>query len=118
MKKINSIGYGGKVILVGIVFAFIIPMLIYVISKKDSMLCDISKISFGIGVLILVLFFVWLKIELYQDKKLNKQYEKNKNKKLLVEKDIYECQACGNRRVVKLDKTCNICGNKFTYSKM
>lgn len=113
MKKINSIGYGGKVILVGIVFAFITPMLISVISRNESMLWDISKISFCIGALILLLFFVWLKIELYQDKKLNEHYEKNRNKKLLVEKDIYECQACGNRRVGKRDKICNICGNKF-----
>ena len=114
MKKINSIGYGGKVILVGIICAFIIPMSISVIFKNDSMLWNISKISFGIGVLILVLFFVLLKIELYQDKKLNNHYEKNKNEKLLVGEDTYECQACGNRRIRQRDKICNICGNKFS----
>lgn len=113
MKKINSIGYGGKVILVGIVFALIIPTLLYVISKKGSVLWEISKISFGIGILILVIFFIWLQIELYQDNKLNENYESDKNKKLIVGKDTFECQACGNRRVRQSDKNCNICGNKF-----
>jgi hypothetical protein len=113
MKKINSIGYGGKIIFVGIVFAFIIPILLSFISRNESILLEISKISFGIGVLILVLFFVWLKIELYQDKKLNIYYEKNKNEKLIIGEYAYECQVCGNRRVRQSDKTCNICGNKF-----
>jgi len=113
MKKINSIGYGGKVILVGIVFVFILPLILAAIPNKASILWEISKISFGIGILILVLFFVWLKIELYQDKKLNEHYERNKNKRLMIDQEIYECQVCGNRRVRQSDKTCNICGNKF-----
>lgn len=113
MKKINSIGYGGKVIFVGILFTFIFPLIIYFTPYKFSLLHIFSKISFVIGVFILVLFSIWLKIELYQDKKTNGHYDKNKNKKLSIGKGKFECQACGNQQVKLSDRRCSICGIKF-----
>lgn len=113
MKKINSIGYGGKVILVGCVFILIIPMLLSIIPYKRGVLLELSKISFIVGTLILVLFFIWLMIELYQDKKLFENYNQYMNQKILIGKNMYECQRCGNRQVKQSDKNCNICGNKF-----
>lgn len=111
MKKINSIGYGGKVIFVGVLFTFIFPLIIYFVPYKLSLLHIFSKISFVIGVLILVLFSIWLKIELYQDKKINEHY--NKNKKLSIGKGKFECQACGNQQVKLSDRRCSVCGAKF-----
>jgi Ca2+/Na+ antiporter len=113
MKKINSIGYGGKVILVGILFTFIFPIIIFFVPYKCSLLNLVSKVSFWVGILILLLFFIWLNIELYQDKKINKHFEKNKNKKISIEDGKFECQACGNRQVKLSDKRCSVCGIKF-----
>jgi hypothetical protein len=113
VKKINSIGYGGKVILVGILFTFIIPIILYFVPFQWNLLNLISKISFLIGIIILLLFFIWLKIELHQDKKINEYFRKNKNKKLSIGNGIYECQACGNREVKLIDQRCSVCGIRF-----
>jgi Ca2+/Na+ antiporter len=113
MKKINSIGYGGKVILAGLLFTFIIPIIISFVPYKCSLLNLVSKVSLLVGILILLLFFIWLKIELYQDKKINKHFEKKKNKKISIGSGKFECQACGNRQVILSDKRCSVCGIKF-----
>lgn len=115
MKKINSIGYGAKVIFSGILFAVLIPIIILIVPYKCSLLCSFSKISFWSGILILILFFIWLKIELYQDKKMNDYYEKNKNRKLSIGDGKFECQACGNRQVKFEDARCSVCGIEFIY---
>lgn len=116
MKKINSIGYGGKVILVGILFTFNIPILIYFVPYKCSLFNIISKISFLIGILILLLFFIWLKIELYQDKKMNEYFANNKNTISSIGENKFECPTCGNRLVKPSDKWCSVCGVKFIKS--
>ncbi|WP_310605474.1 hypothetical protein [Anaerosporobacter sp.] len=113
MKKINSIGYGGKVIFIGILFAFIIPIGIMLIPYKCIPLDVISKISFLIGILILILFTIWLMIELRQDKRINAHYEKNRDKKILIQSGQFECQACGNQHVKAEDKSCSVCGIVF-----
>jgi high-affinity Fe2+/Pb2+ permease len=113
MKKINSIGYGGKVISVGILCAFIIPIIIFFFPYKCGLLNLVSKISLIAGILILLLFSIWLKIELYQDKKMNRYFENNKGKKLSIGDGIFECQACGNRQIKPSDNRCNVCGIKF-----
>ncbi len=113
MKKINSIWYGGKVILLGIVLAIVLPIGIMIIPFDFSMLHIISYISFTIGVIILVGFSVLLIIELHQDKKLNAYYHSQRIKKLVISEHKYECQVCGNREIKKDDTRCNICGAHF-----
>lgn len=78
------------------------------------MLWCLTKISFFIGIIIFGVFFIWLTIELKQDKKINKMYEKHRNEKLLVGDKIYECQACGNRQVKNDDTSCRVCGIEFS----
>lgn len=113
MKKINSIGYGGKVIMIGSIFAFLLPFLIYIFPYKSSILLLVYRISMSLGIIILVCFAIWLTIELHQDKKLNEYYNKSKNQKLEIGENVYECQACGNRQLKVTDQFCHICGIKF-----
>lgn len=115
MKKINSIGYGAKVIGIGMLFALIIPIIISVISCfiELAFLNIFAKVSCIVGGIILFAFFILLMIELHQDKRLNSYYEGQKNRKLPLENGRYECQACGNREVGVKDKICRICGIEF-----
>ncbi|MDF2588971.1 MAG: hypothetical protein K0S41_2812 [Anaerocolumna sp.] len=113
MKKINSIGYGGKVISIIILCTFIIPIVLYIVPFQWDLLKLVSKISFLVGILVLFLFFILLKIELHQDKKINEYFKNNKNKKLSIGDGKFECQACGNRQVKLTDKRCSVCGIRF-----
>ena len=113
MKKINSIWYGDKVILLGIVLAIILPIGIMIIPFDFYILNIISNISFTIGVIILAGFSVLLIIELHQDKKLNAYYNSQRIKKMVISEYKYECQVCGNREIKKNDTHCNICGTHF-----
>ncbi|WP_167959169.1 hypothetical protein [Anaerosporobacter faecicola] len=114
-RKINSIGYGTKVIGIGFVFLLIIPGIIRILSCFHSWsgYVPIMKGSFYLGVAILLLFGIWLGIELTQDRYINRYYEKHKNEKIPLGENHYECQACGNRLVTGEDESCRVCGIKF-----
>lgn len=113
MKKINSIWYGGKVILAGAILAFGVPGGIWILPGESEILNMIGMVSFGAGAMILVGFGIWLGIELHQDKRLNGYYDRNRNRIMKVGKDVYECQACGNRKVRPGDASCSVCGVHF-----
>lgn len=115
MKKINSNKYGGTVIGVGLILACAVPAIIYLILQiyRVEFLVLILWISLSMGILILLLFAIWLLIELLQDKYLNQYYLKRRNEKLKSRHGNYECQACGNRNVKEADKNCSVCGLKF-----
>lgn len=116
MKKINSIGYGGKILAIGMVFLLLIPMITYIISPicRHVVYKYIGKISLLIGLLTLLFLALLLTIELRQDRKLNLYYDSQKNKKLKLGNDIFECQSCGNRKIQASDTSCPICGIHFT----
>lgn len=113
MKKINSIGYGGKVIGTGLVFAVVVPVVLTILPIPSGA-CDVlRKGSFIIGGVILGGFAVWLMIEFYQDRKMNGYFLRNRNRMLKIGEGCYECQACGNR-VLKADSQyCGVCGIRF-----
>lgn len=113
MKKINSIGYGGKVILCGIILFVILPSILSFIPTHGKLIPLISNLSKVIGAILLIGFTIVLLIELHQDKKIDKQYEKVKYKKIQISKDQYECQACGYCKVNDKDKFCKVCGVHF-----
>ena len=115
MKKINSIGYGGKILGCVNVFTLVIPgiMQAALFIYKSPILAVCMKISFGIGIFISLFFIGLLTIEFHQDKRMNMYYETQKNKKLNLGKGLYECQACGNRTVRSEDKNCSVCGILF-----
>ena len=115
MKKINSIGYGHKIILSAAILLVIVPVICYLliaITKKPQFLLY-SKISFVSGLMILLLLFVLLQIEFFQDRKIDAYFEANRYMQLALRNGLYECQACGNNQVKREQKSCNICGANF-----
>lgn len=119
MKKINSINYGGKIISVSLIIMFVIPgmlMLINAVLNYDAILL-ISRLSFIIGVFILICFTVHLFIELHQDKKIDKYYSKHRNVKIKLNDSKYECGACGSRNIGSNDNFCNTCGCKYEHAE-
>lgn len=113
MKKINSIWYGGKIILTGIIFAFMIPLGIMIFPLKSKILTTLSSISCIFGIIILMGFGIFLAIELHQDKKLNEYYNRKQTQKVKISENKYECQVCGNREINQNDTSCKICGTRF-----
>jgi len=116
MKKINSIWYGGNILGIGIIFAIVIPLLLYYTSFIFGLKANFSipiRISIIMGVLILLLFLVLLAIELKQDKRINRLYSKTRNSKIALSNNIFECQNCGNRQIEKDDTFCKVCGIRF-----
>ena len=115
MKKINSINYGYKIVFAVILFLVILPVMFYLLSMLISAewLSSLIKTSMVIGSAILLFFILLLIIELHQDKRINRYYEKHRNRKLQITNTAYECQACGNRKLRAGDKSCPVCGSRF-----
>ena len=119
MKKINSIGYAHKILGLAALFLAGIPAFCYLLLClfHIGVFSVIMRISFGIGLLILVFFAVLLTIELNQDKAINKKHIALKKTKLIIGNGVYECQSCGNRQVRAEDKECLVCGICFYQGK-
>lgn len=117
MKKINSINYGGKILLAGGILVILLPAALWLISCiwRNNVIMLVMKISFGM--LILLLFFIHLSSEFNQDRKINKYYITHQNMKIMVSKGKYECSACGNRQIFRTDTFCRICGVHFEKCK-
>lgn len=115
MKKINSIGYGVKILGYATIFTLVIPGIIKIVllAYKNRILAACGKISFGIGIFIIVFFIGLLSVEFHQDKRMDLYYETKKDEKMDLRNGLYECQACGNRAVKSEDKYCGICGILF-----
>lgn len=115
MKKINSIGYGHKILRSALICLIIIPSISYFLWKMTNKIQFqiVSKASVILGVIILLFLFVLLKIELYQDKKLDEYYRANAQSRLPLKNGLFECQICGNIRVKSGQKSCIVCGTNF-----
>lgn len=116
MKKINSNSYGGKVIGIGIVLAAIIPCCLRLVNLIFcSRVFNILSLCFMfLGILVLLGFFVFLSVELKQDKKIDHYYSEHHNIKIPWNDIYYECSNCGNRKVRKEDTSCLVCGVHFS----
>ena len=119
MKKINSIGYGDKIVVIAVLFLAVIPTCVYIVSVILSIpeLMKVILISLVIGGFIVLFVIGLLFIELRQDKRLNQLYMKNINIKLPLGNNRYECQSCGNRQVLDNDRNCKVCGIHFNKAK-
>lgn len=119
MKKINSIGYGGKLLGAAAVFCVPIPAVLKaftLVCGKNIILNAAGKVSLGIGIVIFLFFAGLLAVEFHQDKRVNLAYESQKKSKICFQQGRYECQACGNTKVTAEDKVCRICGILFLSS--
>lgn len=115
MKKINSIHYGHKIVFAIVLFLVILPVLFYLISLLISAdwLSLMIKISMALGSGILLFLALLLMVELRQDKRINRYYVNHRNRKLQTPNAVYECQACGNRKLSAGDTCCPVCGSRF-----
>lgn len=100
----------------GFIFLMAIPALLYILSSmfglRELALIPM-KISALIGTIILLFLFVLLTVEIKQDKRINAFYERNRNTKIRISNNFYECQNCGFHKVRKQEQNCPMCGIKF-----
>lgn len=71
MKKINSIHFGGKMILVGVLLGILIPFVIWLFTDTFSWLYTIP------GAVVLVAFFILFAIEMRQDNGKTPHFQKH-----------------------------------------
>lgn len=116
MRKINSIGYGHKIINSAAILLIVVPAVCYLLSAvtKQLQFHLLAKISVALGFLVLLFLFVLLKVELFQDKKINECFKANRHIRILLKNGLYECQACGNNQVKQEEKSCKVCGMNFS----
>jgi len=115
IKKINSIGYGHRIIGLALLFLALIPICCFVVELifQKTIFSTLRNISIGIGFLVSLFFIGLLSIEFCQDKKIEQQYSNIRRYKLKLDNGKFECQSCGNRQLMENEKNCVICGMKF-----
>lgn len=115
MKKINSIGYGHKILRSTVICLIYIPSISYFFWQMtyNIQFLLVAKVSLVLGIIILLFLFVLLKIELYQDKKMDEYYRANAQSRLPLKNGLFECQTCGNTQVKPRQKSCIVCGTNF-----
>ena len=115
MKKINSVGYGHKILLAAAFFLIVVPLALYAVYSLfgGGMIPLLIKVSLCIGAAIAVFLAVLLAIELHQDKKINREYKNLRTTKIQISASKYECQACGNQNLREADTYCKVCGIRF-----
>jgi hypothetical protein len=119
IKKINSIGYGHKIIGLALLFLALIPICCFIgeLIFQETIFFMLRNISLGVGLLISLFFIGLLSIEFYKDKKIERQYSNIRKYKLKLDNGKFECQSCGNRQITEMDKFCVICGMKFSNER-
>jgi hypothetical protein len=119
MKKINSIGYGHKIIGLIVLFLIGIPLCLYMLNLlfHTKLFSILIYVSLAIGILISLFCVGLLSIEFHQDRSINRKYTDIRKKKLSLGNKLYECQSCGNRKITAMDKSCDICGMKFVTER-
>lgn len=115
MKKINSIGYGHRIISVAAICLIVVPAICYLLLSitKQAQFQLFAKASLAVGFMILLILFVLLKIEFYQDKKIDEFYKANTKIRLPLKSGLFECQTCGNNQIKPEQKYCPGCGITF-----
>lgn len=80
MRKINSIGYGGKILNASLFFSLVIPGIIkiFTLFYQSAVLTVCAGVSFGFGIIIMLFLITLLMVEFHQDNKLNLYYEAQK----------------------------------------
>lgn len=119
MKKINSIGYGARILGAAGIFLAAVPLALLALNAvlPFSGYKTWVYLSLAVGGLIAVFLAVLLAIELRQDKKMNAYYQKHSHGKAYLGNGTYECQACGSRDVTARDGRCRVCGIRFDEDK-
>ena len=103
------------------VFMLVIPALLYGCSALLGMfgittllLSMLMRGSILVGGAILVVLAGLIIVEQVQDHLFDRQYRRNRHKKIPVPGGRYECQYCGNQQVGEHDTHCAICGRRLS----
>ncbi len=120
MRRILNLNQPGAVFvkMIGL-FVVVIPAVLYGIlllwnrTEIVRPLRSLIRISFTVGALIFVILLILIIAEQIQDRYIDVQYQKNRDRKLPLADGNYECQYCGNQKVKKNDKTCLVCGKEL-----
>ncbi len=115
MKKINSIGYGHKILCGAGVCLIILPVIFHLLSAMTGQmqLQLLAKGFLVLGSILLLFLFLLLRIEFYQDKKIDQYYSANSRSRLPLKSGLFECQTCGNNQVKPEQRSCAVCGINF-----
>lgn len=115
MKKINSIGYGHKILCAAAICLIVIPVTSHLLWITTSLVQFqlLVKMSSVLGLIILLVLFALLKVELYQDKKRDRFFEANSQTRVPLSNGLFECQTCGNNHVKPDQRSCTVCGTIF-----
>lgn len=122
--KLNSIGYGPKILgTIGLLLAGV-PLALYGIylvlglwGIDASAALVVAKASLIIGGVLLGVFVILLAIELAQDRYLDAYYRKRKQSRARLPSGYYECQSCGHRSVREADRSCPVCSRTFMQDR-
>lgn len=115
MKKLNMNSSGMTFIGWGMFFLAIslLLFLIKCVIGSNRILFIAMCISIAIGAIILSILFLLVFIELMQDKVVDRFFEKNVNAKIRISELYFECQNCGNKKVLENQTNCPVCGVAF-----
>lgn len=121
MRRVLNLNHPGTIFvkIIGL-FAVAIPTVLYGIlllwnepEIVRTLLLSMIRISFGIAAFVLIVLLVLIAAEQIQDHYIDVQYQKNRDRKLLLANGNYECQYCGNQKIKESDKTCPVCGREL-----
>lgn len=105
-------------------FVVLIPAVLYGIvqvwsgtERITTLLLSMIKVSFVVGAFVSIVFLVLIVVEQIHDNYYNIQYQKQRNRKILLSNGYYECQYCGNQKVREHDKSCNVRGKEFSLER-
>ena len=115
--KLNSIRFAPRFLALIAILIIAAPLTFYLcyallglfnVRAGFLLLAIFISIAAGCGLLVLFLFLV--AVEFAQDRWLDDQHRRLRNRKLPVSEGYYECQYCGCRNVRAFDQQCPACG--------
>lgn len=105
-------------------FVVLLPAVLYGIKLAwneagviTTLLRSLIKTSLVVGASVFIVFLMLIVVEQIQDYYYDIQYQKQRSQKVVLVNGFYECQYCGNQKVRKNDKVCNVCGKDFAPEK-
>ena len=78
-----------------------------------TLLLKFIKVSLMAGAFVWIVFLLLIVVEQIQDHYFDAHYQKQRDQKVPLADGYYECQYCGNQRVLENDRACNVCGKEF-----
>lgn len=115
MRKINSIGYGGKILGGAMLLSVGLPAGFGLVERLTGRpvwgAAAIVSACGGIGLFLFLLGL--LAVELSQDKKLLAVWQSQGREKQKLKDGRQECPCCGNREIRESEGVCMVCGNRF-----